>query len=257
MSTSADVVTACLIIIGDEILSGRTKDKNLAYLAEKLNETGVRLSECRVVPDIEAEIVAAVNACRAKFDYVFTTGGIGPTHDDITADSVAAAFGVGIDYHPEAMALLQAHYDKTGMEFNESRKRMARVPDGAELIDNPVSKAPGFQIENVFVLAGVPAIMQAMFESLRHKLVGGKPVRSVAIAVYLGEGIMAPGLGALQEKYPDVAMGSYPFYRDGRFGTSIVSRSPDEDRLSAAADEIRALMRELGGEPIDDENSPA
>lgn len=257
MSTSADVVTACLIIIGDEILSGRTKDKNLPYLAEKLNEVGVRLAECRVVPDVEAEIVDAVNACRAKFDYVFTTGGIGPTHDDITADCIAKAFGVGIDHHPEAMALLQAHYDKTGMEFNESRKRMARLPDGAEMIENPVSMAPGIHIGNVFVLAGVPAIMQAMFESLKHKLVGGSPVRSVAIAVYLGEGVMAPGLGTLQEKYPDVAMGSYPFYRDGRFGTSIVSRSPDETRLAAAADEIRALMRDLGGEPIDDENSPA
>ncbi len=251
MPDQPTTVTAAVIIIGDEILSGRTKDQNLGFLAEALNEVGVQLRECRVVADVETEIVAAVNELRRRFDYVFTTGGIGPTHDDITADSIGAAFGLKVDYNPAAVAILEGHYAHTGAELNQSRMRMARTPAGAALVENPVSKAPGFRVENVYVMAGIPAICQAMFHSLKHELVGGDPVHSVAIAVHLAEGTLAKGLGALQDKYPDVSMGSYPFYRDGRFGASIVARSQAPDRLAAAADDIRRLMRDLDGEPIE------
>ncbi len=244
--------TAAVIIIGDEILSGRTKDENLGFLAEALNDAGIQLREARMVADVEEEIVAAVNSLRKRFDYVFTTGGIGPTHDDITADSVGAAFGLPVDHHPEAVAILEAHYAHTGAELNQARMRMARTPKGASLVENPVSKAPGFRVENVYVLAGIPSVCQAMFHSLKHELVGGDPVRSVAIAVHLAEGTLAKGLTALQEKYPEVGLGSYPFYRDGRFGSSIVARSQVAESLAAAAEEIRQLMRDLGGEPIEE-----
>lgn len=245
-------VTACILVIGNEILSGRTKDANLPFLAEGLNALGIQVREARVVPDIEGEIVDAVNAVRARYDYVFTTGGIGPTHDDITADCIARAFGVPIGYHPDAYALLERHYATTGAEFNDARKRMARTPEGASLIENPVSKAPGFRIGNVFVLAGVPMICQAMFESLRPELVGGDPVQSISIGVFLGEGIMAAGLGEIQQRHPGVDIGSYPFYRDKRYGTTIVSRGQDRAALESAAEEVRALMRREGGEPVED-----
>ncbi len=251
MSDSPKTVTAAVVIIGDEILSGRTKDENLGFLARSLNEVGVQLRECRVVADVEAEIAAAVNDLRTANDYVFTTGGIGPTHDDITADSIGAAFGLAVDFNPEAVAILEAHYAHTGAELNQARMRMARTPIGAALVENPVSKAPGFRVENVYVMAGIPAVCQAMFHSMKHELVGGDPVRSVGIAVHLAEGTLAKGLTALQEKYPDVSMGSYPFYRDGRFGASIVARSQLPDRLAAAADEVRQMMRDLDGEPIE------
>ncbi len=250
-------ITAALLLIGNEILSGRVRDENLPFLAERLNEIGVQLRECRVVRDVEAEIVEAVNTLRASHDYVFTTGGIGPTHDDITADSMARAFGVAIDYHPEARARLEAHYARTGAELNEARLRMARVPEGGTLVDNPISTAPGFRVENVFVLAGVPVVMRAMFESLSHQLDGGAPVRSLAIAVHLSEGMMAASLGELQSRYPGIDIGSYPFYRGGKVGTSIVSRGTDETALAALGGELRELMRELGGEPIDEANDPA
>lgn len=257
MSDPAEIVSAAIIIIGNEILSGRTPDKNLPYLAERLNELGIQVREARIIADVAEEIGDAVNECRAKYDYVFTTGGIGPTHDDITADSMAAAFGVGIDYHPEAKALLERHYATTGGDLNEARMRMARIPDGGILVDNPVSKAPGFQLENVFVLAGVPAIAREMFESLKHRLVGGAPVQSIAIAAHLSEGAIAAPLGDLQQRYADVDLGSYPFYRNGRYGTSIVCRSPNVARLEAAAEELRGIMRGLGGEPIEDVVDPA
>ena len=247
----AETVTAAVLIIGNEILSGRTKDANLPYLAEGLNEIGIQVREARVVADVEAEIVEALNTVRARYDYVFTTGGIGPTHDDITADCVAKAFGVGIGYHPDAYALLERHYETTGADFNEARKRMARTPDGAGLIDNPVSKAPGFRIGNVFVLAGVPMICQAMFQSLKSDLTGGAPVQSIAIGVFLGEGVMAQGLGEIQQRFPGIDIGSYPFYRDKRYGTTIVSRGQDRDVLEQAAEAVRALMRRLGGEPVE------
>ncbi len=253
MPQGPKTVTAAVIIIGDEILSGRTKDKNLSFLAEALNDVGVQLRECRVVADVEGEIAAAVNALRGSYDYVFTTGGIGPTHDDITADSIGAAFGLAVDYHPGAMDILKAHYAHTGGELNRARMRMARTPIGAVLVENPVSKAPGFRVENVYVLAGIPVVCQAMFHSLKHELVGGDPVRSIAIAVHLAEGTLAEGLTGLQEKYPEVSLGSYPFHRDGRFGASIVARSQLPDKLAAAGDDIRQLMRQLGGDPIEED----
>jgi len=242
-------VTACMIVIGNEILSGRTRDANLAWLAVRLDEIGVRLAEARVIPDIEQTIVETVRAVRDKFDYVFTSGGIGPTHDDITADSVAKAFGVGIDIHPEARARLERHY--AAGEFNAARMRMARIPDGGTLIDNPVSKAPGFRIGNVFVLAGVPAIFQAMFESLKHELVGGPKLLSRTVSAYLPEGKLAAGLAALQDRFGEVEIGSYPFYRGNKPGCSIVLRSTDAARLGAATDEVKTMMRSQGGEPIE------
>jgi molybdenum cofactor synthesis domain-containing protein len=250
-SASAKIVTAAIIVIGDEILSGRTQDKNMAWLAGQLNDIGVQLREARVVPDIEAEIIAAVNALRAKFDYVFTTGGIGPTHDDITADSIAAAFGVGIDYHPEAMALLTRHYETSGIEFNEARKRMARIPDGASLVDNPVSKAPGFRIENVYVMAGVPTIMQAMFEQIAPEIHGGPKVLSRTIGAGLPEGRVAEKLGALQKTYPDVSMGSYPYFRQGEVGTNLVLRSIDQGALDAAYEELARYLKGEGASVVE------
>ncbi len=239
------IVTACMLVIGDEILSGRTQDKNMAYLATRLNETGIQLKEARVIPDVEEEIVQAVNECRRKYDYVFTSGGIGPTHDDITADSMAAAFDVGIDFHPEAMEILTRHYEASGIEFNDARKRMARIPDGAILIDNPVSKAPGFQMENVFVMAGVPAIMQAMLEGIAFRLTGGSKMLSRTLGASLPEGKVAQKLGELQEKYPNVSLGSYPYFRQGNVGTNLVLRSIIEEDLNAAFDELQShLMNE-------------
>ena len=242
-------VTAAILIIGDEILSGRTADTNLNHIATWLGRIGIRVMEARVVPDIEAEIVAAVNAVRARYTYVFTTGGIGPTHDDITADSVGKAFGLPVFYHPDAYALLDAHY-KPG-DFNEARKRMARTPEGASLIDNPVSKAPGFQIGNVFVMAGIPRVMQAMLDSLQPRLTGGRPLIARTVSVHLPEGRIAAPLGALQARFPDVAMGSYPFYRNERYGASIVLRCEEESRLDVAVLEAIAMLKALGGDPVD------
>lgn len=246
-SGSNRVVTACLLIIGNEILSGRTKDANLAFLGENLNEIGVRLMEARVVPDIEAVIVETLNEVRGKFDYVFTTGGIGPTHDDITSACVARAFGVPWSLHPEAHALLKAHYAEG--ELNEARLRMAHTPEGASLIENPISKAPGFQMENVFVMAGIPRVMQAMFDSLKSRLTGGAPVRSVTLAVSLPEGGIAAGLGVAQNEFPEVEMGSYPYRTGDRFGVRLVLRSVDEERLEAAVEAVTAMIRGLGDEP--------
>ncbi|WP_373086390.1 competence/damage-inducible protein A [Sneathiella sp.] len=245
------IVTAAILVIGDEILSGRTQDKNMAHLAERLTEIGVQLREARIIPDIEAEIVAAVNQLRSKFDYVFTTGGIGPTHDDITADSIAAAFGVHIDYHPEAMKLLTRHYQTSGIEFNTARKRMARIPDGASLINNPVSKAPGFQIENVFVMAGVPVIMQAMFEEIIPRLIGGAKMLSRTIGAGLPEGRVAEKLGILQKIYPTVAMGSYPYFRQGEVGTNLVLRSVEADQLNAAFDHLMTELTKMGASAVE------
>lgn len=244
-------VTACLVIIGNEILSGRTHDANLPFIAAGLNEVGVRLAEVRVIPDVKAVIVETVNAMRAAHDYVFTTGGIGPTHDDITADAVAAAFGVPIERNADALQRLVAHYANTNIELNAARMKMAEVPVGASLIDNPVSGAPGFRIGNVFVMAGVPRIMQAMFDSFKHTLVGGAPMLSCTVVAPIGEGTLAAGLGAIQDAHPKVEIGSYPFYGGGRFGTSLVSRGRDAAELDQVADEIRALIRSLGAEPED------
>lgn len=239
------LVTAAIIVIGNEILSGRTKDANLVYLAEHLNEIGIRLMEGRIVADIEAAIAEAVNQCRAKYDYVFTTGGIGPTHDDITAGSIASAFGLPLKPHPEAVARLERHYAHG--QLNEARLRMALTPEGATLIDNPISAAPGFRIANVLVFAGVPAIMQVMFESIRHTLVGGAPLRSRTFRTNLAEGVMASDLGALQSRYPDVEIGSYPSFARREAGVRIVLRSTDAARLAAACDEFVALTAALKG----------
>ncbi len=247
-SGGATVVTACLIIIGNEILSGRTKDANLNHLAGRLNAWGVRLTEARVIPDVEATIVAVVNEARGRFDYVFTTGGIGPTHDDITAAAIAKAFGVALVRDPQALAIMQRQHKPK--DLNEARLKMADVPQGSTLIDNPVSGAPGFQIGNVFVMAGVPMIMQAMLEGLRHRLVGGAPVLSRAVRAFLAEGAVAQGLTALQARFGDLDIGSYPFYRKGKFGVSLVLRGTDKDRLGEAVAALCDLIRSLGAEPI-------
>ncbi len=249
MAKSPVTVTAAAIIIGDEILSGRTRDKNLGYLGEWLGDLGIRLVEARVIPD-DAEVIAeTVNACRANFDYVFTTGGIGPTHDDITSGSVAMAFGVPLVVDEDARALLGDHYGPGGL--NEARLRMARVPEGAELIDNPISKAPGFRIENVFVMAGIPVVMRAMLESLRHELVGGAPLLSCSVAAPLPESLIAGPLGEIQDGNPDVQIGSYPFFRNNQAGANLVMRATDPARLEAVAAAVRAMITALGAEPVD------
>ncbi|OHC82154.1 MAG: molybdopterin-binding protein [Rhodospirillales bacterium RIFCSPLOWO2_12_FULL_67_15] len=244
-------VTACLIVIGNEVLSGRTQDANLQYLAKALNDIGVRLMEARVIPDVEATIVATVNECRAKFDHVITTGGIGPTHDDITSASIAKAFGVRHVRNPQAEARLRRHYARPE-DLNAQRLRMAEMPEGAELIDNPVSVAPGFRIGNVIVLAGVPRIMQAMFEGFRHRLRGGAPMLSRTVVAQVPEGKMAAGLGAAQAAHPGVEIGSYPFFRDGKLGASLVVRGTDVAGVAAATEAVKAAVRAQGGEPIDE-----
>jgi molybdenum cofactor synthesis domain-containing protein len=243
------IVTACVLIIGNEILSGRTQDENLGFLARGLNEAGIRLREARVIPDIAEVIIATVNEVRRRFDYVFTTGGIGPTHDDITAQSMADAFGLQLMLHPDAKRLLETHYPPG--QLNEARLRMAMVPEGAMLLPNPISRAPGFQIGNVYVLPGVPSIMQGIFEQLKYRLAGGDKVLSRSLSCSLGEGILAPGLSALQDRYGDVEIGSYPYFRRGDFGVTLVLRGTDRPRLAAAAEEVKRLIVELGGEPQD------
>lgn len=242
--------TACLIIIGNEILSGRTQDKNLSHMAIVLNERGIGLREARVVPDIEDEIIAAVNACRAKYTYVFTTGGIGPTHDDITSASIAKAFGVAIHRHPEAERILRAHY--TEDQINEARLKMADVPVGATLIDNPVSSAPGYRIENVFVFAGVPRIMHAMLDAVKYTLTEGTPVQMLSITCSLGEGALAAGLTEIQGRFSQVEIGSYPYFKQGVLSTTLVMRSTDGAANKAAHDAVADLIASLDGMVMDD-----
>lgn len=227
--------TAAMLVIGDEILSGRTRDANMHYLAGELTKAGIDLKEVRFVSDDRAAIVDAVNALRAAYDTVFTSGGIGPTHDDITADCIAEAFGDHIDVRQDAHDLLAAYYAETGREFNEARKRMARIPDSARLIDNPVSIAPGFSVENVHVMAGVPSVFQAMVASVLPQLSGGAPLLSQSVRINLGEGVIAGPLAKLAERYPGVGIGSYPFQDNGVYGANIVMRSADGAALSEAA----------------------
>ncbi|CAN5132500.1 competence/damage-inducible protein A [soil metagenome] len=244
----SDAPTAAVLLIGDEILSGRTKDKNLGFIADYLTALGIDLKEARIVPDIEAEIVAAVNALRWRYTYVFTTGGIGPTHDDITADAVGKAFNVPVGHDPQAVEILLSHFKAIGREPNEARLRMARVPQGAILIDNPVSKAPGFQIGNVFVMAGIPKIMQAMMEALSPRLHHGTPVISRSVTVGGGEGDVAKPLGDIQAQYPAVVIGSYPFEGPDGFSTTLVLRSRDETVLQQAFDAVKSLAAALTAE---------
>lgn len=243
-------VKAAVLLIGDELLSGRTQDVNLQTIAKFLAPLGVQVAEARVVPDIIEEIVAAVNALRSRYDYVFTTGGIGPTHDDKTADAIASAFGVAIDVREDARRILEAHY-KGVAPLNEARLRMARIPDGAVLIANPVSKAPGFQSGNVFVMAGVPSIMRGMLEDIGHRIEGGAVVRSHTVrAKGLGEGQIAAGLQQLEtDAGGAVSFGSYPWFTPEGFGVHLVARSSDPAALAKAAQDLMALVRARGGEP--------
>ncbi|MBL4597648.1 MAG: competence/damage-inducible protein A [Rhizobiaceae bacterium] len=241
----SEIITAAILAIGDELLSGRTKDKNIGYLANFLTLKGIDLKEARIVSDDEDAIVKAVNELRSEYDYVFTSGGIGPTHDDITADAIAKAFGVGIHHDPRAMAILEPHYAARGMEFTDARKRMARLPIGSELIDNPVSKAPGFQIGNVYVMAGVPAIFQAMVDALAPGLKSGVKLLSKAIDCPFGEGTIGDGLASIQKAHPETAIGSYPRFDGKTYSTQILVRSRDEDAANAAIKAIAELFEEL------------
>jgi len=234
--------TAAMLVIGDEILSGRTRDSNLHHLAGRLTAHGVDLREARVVADDQAAIVAALRALSDSYDHVFTSGGIGPTHDDITAEAVAAAMGTPIAVRDDARAILQAHYDQRGQDLNAARLRMARIPEGATLIDNPISAAPGFTLRNVHVMAGVPAIFEAMVASVLPTLVGGAPLLSQTLCVTRGEGDIAAPLGEIADRFPDLSLGSYPFFRDGVQGTNIVVRGSDGARVDAAMAELSKLM---------------
>ena len=234
--------TAAMLVIGDEILSGRTRDSNMHFLAGELTKAGIDLREVRVVSDRADSIVAALNALREEHDHVFTSGGIGPTHDDITSDCAAQAFGVGIDVRDDARAILEERYAKMGTEINEARLRMARIPDGAKLIENPVSGAPGFSIGNVHVMAGVPAVFEAMVASVLPQLAGGAPLVSQSLRIDQGEGDIAGPLAVLAKEYPDLSLGSYPFIQNGAFGVNVVIRGSDNARVNAAIMKLTTLF---------------
>jgi molybdenum cofactor synthesis domain-containing protein len=241
--------TACVLVIGNEILSGRTQDINLNYIAKGLVGRGVRLSEARVIPDIEDVIVKTVNEVRAKYDYVFTTGGIGPTHDDITAECIAKAFGVPLILNPEIHRMMLERYPPGNL--NKARLRMAHTPEGASLVPNPIQGPPGFRMDNVIVMAGVPRIMQGMFDAILHQLNGGPPILSRTVNCRLPEGTIAKGLGEIQARYPDLDIGSYPTFARGTPETNLVLRGLDPARLDAGTAEVAALVRSLGGEPAE------
>jgi molybdenum cofactor synthesis domain-containing protein len=242
-------ITAAILVIGDEILSGRTKDKNIGYIAEYLTNVGIDLKQVRVVPDDEADVVEALNALRQRFTYVFTTGGIGPTHDDITADCIAKAFGVAIDHDPRAVTMMRERYKPE--ELNEARLRMARIPAGADLIENPISRAPGFKLGNVIVMAGVPTIMQAMLDNVMPTLrTGAKMIAESLDADGLPEGIYAEALGALAKDHATVSIGSYPSFLNGGFRNQIVVRGKDAAAVSAAAEAIRAALSRLASDNV-------
>jgi len=243
--------TAALVVIGDEILSGRTQDLNVAQVARWLNEQGIRLAEVRIVPDDIARIAETVNALRSTHDYLFTTGGIGPTHDDITVDAMAAAFGVPTIIHPDARRILEDYYRDRPGGLTEARLRMARVPEGAELIPNPNSGAPGVKMGNVYILAGVPNIAASMLEALTGKLQGGRPVVSVTVGARAAESDVADLLRETEDSNPGVAIGSYPFFRDGRYGANFVIRSEDGELARRTGDELSSRLREAGYEPVE------
>jgi molybdenum cofactor synthesis domain-containing protein len=247
---AAPEVTAAVLIIGNEILSGRTQDANLNFLAKGLGEQGILLREARVIPDVPDVIVATVNELRARFTYLFTTGGIGPTHDDITSECVARAFGLPLTVHPDAHRAFLSYY-KPG-ELNEARMRMAMTPEGATLIPNPISRAPGFRIGNVFVMAGIPSVMQAMFDNVKGGLRGGPPVLSRTLVCAIPEGLLAKGLGEVQARFADLDIGSYPFTRRGTFGVALVARGREAARLEQCKDAIADLISSLGGTPVEE-----
>jgi molybdenum cofactor synthesis domain-containing protein len=239
-----DTVTAALIVIGEEILSGRTRDENIAYIAAYLTRIGILLREIRVVADVEAEIVAAVNALRPRFTYVLTTGGIGPTHDDVTTDAIGKAFGVEVRIDPDAVAAMRQRF--SDQELTPARLRMARIPKGAALIDNALSRAPGFMLENVIVMAGVPRIMQVMLDAVAPRLAKGRPMLSRSVRIDMPEGDVADGLAKVQAAHPEVQIGSYPFFENKRLGTYIVLRSTDTGQLAAAEKALWIFIREQG-----------
>ncbi|MEO5774063.1 MAG: molybdopterin-binding protein [Sphingomicrobium sp.] len=249
MSDGTRIWTAALVVIGDEILSGRTQDKNVSQIALWLNDQGIRLAEVRIVPDVQETIVAAVNALRATHDYLFTTGGIGPTHDDITIDAIAAAFGVPVVVHPEARRILEGFYETRG-GLTDARLRMARVPEGAELIPNPASGAPGVRIGNVFIMAGVPAITARMLVGLTGTLEGGRPVVSVTVGAFAAESVVADMLRETEAAFAGASIGSYPFDQDGRFGSNFVVRSDNEELARRCAEAVAEGLRKAGYEPV-------
>ena len=243
--------TAALVVIGDEILSGRTQDKNVAQLATWLNGQGIRLAEVRIVPDVAERIAETVNVLRAAHDYLFTTGGLRPTHDDITVDAIAAAFGVPVMVHPEARAILEDYYRGRPGGLNEARLRMARVPEGAELLANPSSGAPGVRIANVYILAGVPHIAASMMEALTGTLEGGRPMVSVTVGARAPESEVAELLRETEAANPGVAIGSYPFFKDGGYGANFVVRSEDEELARSTGEELSHRLRDAGYEPVE------
>ena len=244
-SDSSGAPTAGFLVIGDEILSGRTKDKNIGFLADYLTATGIDLEEVRIVSDNQDAIVDAVNALRARYTYVFTSGGIGPTHDDITADAISAAFGVPCTHHPEAMRILEVHYASSDMDFTDARKRMTRTPEGADLIENAVSKAPGFRMENVHVMAGVPKIMQSMMDAIAPTLRGGIPMASNAVECPFGGGTIGAPLAKIQAQHPETMIGSYPRYNDRSYSTQIVVRSRNAGALQLATRAVQDMVADL------------
>jgi molybdenum cofactor synthesis domain-containing protein len=248
MTNATPAPTAAMLAIGDELLSGRTKDRNIGHLAEVFTVAGVDLKEVRIVGDEAAPIVAALNALRRSYDFVVTSGGIGPTHDDITADAVGAAFGLPVTEHPEALRRLAENYANRGLDFTEARRRMARTPEGASLIDNPISTAPGFRVANVFVLAGVPSIFQAMLDNVMKELPTGIPVLIAAIHCPFPEGEIGGPLREIQKHHPAVAIGSYPRSEGGRYFAELVVRSRDRDALDAARVAVEEMLRRLADE---------
>ena len=250
MTSNPRTWTAALVVIGDEILSGRTQDKNVAQLATWLNDQGIRLAEVRIVPDDTARIGEAVNELRAKHDYLFTTGGIGPTHDDITVDAIAAALGVPVVIHPDARKILEDYYRDRPGGLNEARLRMARVPEGAELLRNPYSGAPGVRMGNVYILAGVPNIAASMLDALTGTLEGGRPVVSVTVGAHAPESDVADLLRVTEESHPGVAIGSYPFFKDGRYGANFVIRSEDQQLAEGCADELMSGLKDAGYDAV-------
>ena len=249
---SEQITTACVLVIGNEILSGRTQDTNLNHIARQLNEWGIRVREARVIPDVVEIIVSAVQEASRRFDYVFTTGGIGPTHDDITADCVANAFEVELVEHPEIAARIRQR--EASPDIMASRLRMARVPDGARLIENATGGPQGFAIGNVYVMAGIPMVMQAMLSTLEGQLDGGAPVRSRSVTAFLGESQIAGPLGQIQAHYPHIDLGSYPFSREGRYGTSLVMRGTDAGDLDAMLEDVKSIIVDAGETPRDIES---